>query len=250
MDRKIKIVHIYLLAFLLFYFGIFTLLGNIPRLNFFAIVLVMIALLFSCVPDTLINMELIHVDVCWYKRDLITKIIVFMLTYFYLKDFAYPVIFLLIIAFLIINVVSTFMVWKEVKNLSLYADDIKDKLQKVNTEKTEKILPFLMGYLISTAFFVNMQESFVEILICGAIDLLANCYIVEKIIFVLKNNDIKAVNKYRWILWLIHILNMMCAIGKYDMLCYLMAGDYWMISMDLINKNKTAIVKETKNMKK
>ena len=39
---------------------------------------------------------------------------------------------------------------------------------------------------------------------------------------------------------------MIFAIGKYDMMCYFMAGDYWMICLDLLNKNKTAIVKENK----
>ena len=240
MKRKIKIVHIYLLTFLLFYFGIFTLLRNIPGLNYFAIVLVMTALLFSCVPDALINLELMHINICWYKM------IVFMLTYFYLKDFTYPVIFLLIIGFSIINVVSAFMIWREVKNVSLSADEIKEKLQQVNDEKTAQVLPYLAGYSICAAFFANMQDFFGEILICGIIYLFVNVYIVEKIIFVLKNNGIKSVNKYRVIFWLIHILNMIFAIGKYDMMCYFMAGDYWMICLDLLNKNKTAIVKENK----
>lgn len=224
MDRKIKIVHIYLLAFLLFYLGIFVLLGNILRLKFFSIVLVMIALLFSCALDPLINLELIYVNICWYKIDLITKVIVFMLTYFYLKDFAYPVIFLLIVVFSVINMVSTYMIWKQVKNISLYADDIKEKLQKVNDEKTAEVLPYLVGYSISTSFFVNMQESFSEILICAIIYLIVTGCIVEKIISVLKNNEIKSINKYRFIFWLLHIVNMICAIGKYDMLCYLLAG--------------------------
>ncbi|OKZ82608.1 MAG: hypothetical protein BHW06_11340 [Clostridium sp. 44_14] len=61
-----------------------------------------------------------------------------------------------------------------------------------------------------------------------------------------KNNGIKSVNKYRVIFWLIHILNMIFATGKYDMMCYFRAGDYWMICLDLLNKNKTAIVKENK----
>ncbi len=247
MKRKIKIVHIYLLTFLLFYFGIFTLLRNIPGLNYFAIVLVMIALLFSGVPDPLINLELIHVNICWYKSDLITRIIVFMLTYFYLKNFTYPEIFLLIIGLSIINVVSVFMIWREVKNVSLSADEIKEKLQQVNDEKTAQVLPYLAGYSICAAFFANMQDFFGEILICGIIYLFINVYIVEKIIFVLKNNGIKSVNKYRVIFWLIHILNMIFAIGKYDMMCYFMAGDYWMICLDLLNKNKTAIVKEKKS---
>ena len=247
MKRKIKIVHIYLLTFLLFYFGIFTLLRNILGLNYFAIVLVMIALLFSDVPDPLINLELIRVNICWYKSDLITRIIVFMLTYFYLKNFTYPEIFLLIIGFSIINVVSAFMIWREVKNVSLSADEIKEKLQQVNDEKTAKVLPYLAGYSICVAFFANMQDFFGEILICGIIYLFVNVYIVEKIIFVLKNNGIKSVNKYRVIFWLIHILNMIFAIGKYDMMCYFMAGDYWMICLDLLNKNKTAIVKEKKS---
>ncbi len=247
MKRKIKVVHIYLLTFLLFYFGIFILLRNIPGLNYFAIVLVMIALLFSGVPDPLINMELIHVNICWYKSDLITRIIVFMLTYFYLKNFTYPEIFLLIIGLSIINVVSAFMIWREVKNVSLSADEIKEKLQQVNDEKTAKVLPYLAGYSICAAFFANMQDSFGETLICGIIYLFVNVYIVEKIIFVLKNNGIKSVNKYRVIFWLIHILNMIFAIGKYDMMCYFMAGDYWMICLDLLNKNKTAIVKEKKS---
>lgn len=247
MKRKIKVVHIYLLTFLLFYFGIFILLRNIPGLNYFAIVLVMIALLFSGVPDPLINMELIHVNICWYKSDLITRIIVFMLTYFYLKNFTYPEIFLLIIGLSIINVVSAFMIWREVKNVSLSADEIKEKLQQVNDEKTAKVLPYLAGYSICAAFFANMQDFFGEILICGIIYLFVNVYIVEKIIFVLKNNGIKSVNKYRVIFWLIHILNMIFAIGKYDMMCYFMAGDYWMICLDLLNKNKTAIVKEKKS---
>lgn len=247
MKRKIKVVHIYLLTFLLFYFGIFTLLRNIPGLNYFAIVLVMIALLFSGVPDPLINLELIHVNICWYKSDLITRIIVFMLTYFYLKNFTYPEIFLLIIGLSIINVVSAFMIWREVKNVSLSADEIKEKLQQVNDEKTAKVLPYLAGYSICAAFFANMQDFFGEILICGIIYLFVNVYIVEKIIFVLKNNGIKSVNKYRVIFWLIHILNMIFAIGKYDMMCYFMAGDYWMICLDLLNKNKTAIVKEKKS---
>ena len=64
-----------------------------------------------------------------------------------------------------------------------------------------------------------------------------------------KNNGIKSVNKYRVIFWLIHILNMIFAIGKYDMMCYFMAGDYWMICLDLLNKNKTAIVKKTSHPK-
>lgn len=247
MKRKIKVVHIYLLTFLLFYFGIFTLLRNIPGLNYFAIVLVMIALLFSGVPDPLINLELIHVNICWYKSDLITRIIVFMLTYFYLKNFTYPEIFLLIIGLSIINVVSAFMIWREVKNVSLSADEIKEKLQQVNDEKTAKVLPYLAGYSICAAFFANMQDFFGEILICGIIYLFVNVYIVEKIIFVLKNNGIKSINKYRVIFWLIHILNMIFAIGKYDMMCYFMAGDYWMICLDLLNKNKTAIVKEKKS---
>ena len=241
MKRKIKVVHIYLLTFLLFYFGIFILLQNVPGLNYFAIVLVMTALLFSCVPDALINLELMHINICWYKSDLITKMIVFMLTYFYLKDFTYPVIFLLIIGFSIINVVSAFMIWREVKN------EIKEKLQQVNDEKTAQVLPYLAGYSICAAFFANMQDFFGEILICGIIYLFVNVYIVEKIIFVLKNNGIKSVNKYRVIFWLIHILNMIFAIGKYDMMCYFMAGDYWMICLDLLNKNKTAIVKEKKS---
>ena len=202
MKRKIKIVHIYLLTFLLFYFGIFTLLRNIPGLNYFAIVLVMTALLFSCVPDALINLELMHINI---------------------------------------------MIWREVKNVSLSADEIKEKLQQVNDEKTAQVLPYLAGYSICAAFFANMQDFFGEILICGIIYLFVNVYIVEKIIFVLKNNGIKSVNKYRVIFWLIHILNMIFAIGKYDMMCYFMAGDYWMICLDLLNKNKTAIVKEKKS---
>ena len=247
MKRKIKIGHIYLLTFLLFYFGIITLFRNIPGLSFFAIVLVMIALLLSCALDPLINLELIHVNICWYKSDLATKTIVFMLTYLYLKDFTYPGIFLLIIGFSIINVVSAFMIWREVKNLSLSADEIKEKLQQVDDEKTAQVLPYLAGYSICAAFFANMQDSFGEILICGIIYLFVNVYIVEKIIFVLKNNGIRSVNKYRVIFWVIHILNMIFAIGKYDMMCYFMAGDYWMICLDLLNKNKTAVVKEKKS---
>ena len=114
-------------------------------------------------------------------------------------------------------------------------------------EKTAQVLPYLAGYSICAAFFANMQDFFGEILICGIIYLFVNVYIVEKIIFVLKNNGIKSVNKYRLIFWLIHILNMIFAIGKYDMMCYFMAGDYWMICLDLLNKNKTAIVKEKKS---
>lgn len=105
----------------------------------------------------------------------------------------------------------------------------------------------MAGYSICAAFFANMQDSFGETLICGIIYLFVNVYIVEKIIFVLKNNGIKSVNKNRVIFWLIHILNMIFAIGKYDMMCYFMAGDYWMICLDLLNKNKTAIVKEKKS---
>ncbi len=186
MKRKIKVVHIYLLTFLLFYFGIFILLQNVPGLNYFAIVLVMTALLFSCVPDALINLELMHINICWYKSDLITKMIVFMLTYFYLKNFTYPEIFLLIIGLSIINVVSAFMIWREVKNVSLSADEIKEKLQQVNDEKTAQVLPYLAGYSICAAFFANMQDFFGEILICGIIYLFVNVYIVEKIIFISK----------------------------------------------------------------
>lgn len=247
MFKKNEIAHLYIGMSGGFYVGIVILMLNVGiKTGFIANVLVISGLLASCIPDILINLDIADIDIKRHRRDLIGKILAFMAVYFYLRECKY-ILFLLCILFLcIINVIDVFFVWKQMKSSFITKRKLIEKLKNVEEKiDTDKLSGYLAGILINNALFVNMQDSIPEIVIWGVIYLGVHLYLSENIIKVMKKNNRKiSKNKYRFILWSIHIITMIVCIMKFDMICYVFGGVYCVVVIDITMQNKTAIIKE------
>lgn len=227
-----------------FYIGIVILTMNMgAKSEFVANVLIMSGLLVSCIPDILINADIADIDIKRHRRDLIEKMTVFLAVYFFNKS-ENTLIFLCVFLLCIVNAIDVFCLWKQMIRACITKAKLVELLKNREEKNIEKLLEYLIGNSINIAIFVNMQDYMLEIIIWAVICIGVHFYLCEKILKEIKKIRKIPVNKYRFILWGIHIIIMVICIMKYSMICYVLEGIYGMIVIDVTMQNKTAIIKE------
>ena len=250
MLKKNEIAHLYIFMSVLFYVGIVILIMDMGmKTEFIANVMIILGILFSCIPDMVVNLDIADIDIKCHRRDLIEKLLIFLAVDFYLAKFKYVLFLVCILILCIVNVIDVYVLWKQMKSYFITKRELIEKLRNAEQKKGKKDIDKLSGYLagiiINNALFVNMQENILEIIIWSVICLGIHFYLCESIIKVMKKNNGKvSPKKYRFILWSIHVLIMFVCIMKFSMICYVITGIYFMVVIDITMQNKTAIIKE------
>ena len=86
------------------------------KTEFIANVMIILGILFSCISDMVINLDIADIDIKCHRRDLIGKLFIFLAVDFYLAKFKYTLFFSMHFILCIVDVIDVYVLWKQMKS--------------------------------------------------------------------------------------------------------------------------------------
>lgn len=211
--------------------------------------LVISGLLYSLLPDALINLKLGNISKNKVQIDMLLKLIPFLLVYVGIDYISDKYVTVLVGILFLMNIYPQFCIYSELNKADILKEQIIGALKNLPDIKTEAVLKYLIIHIFNIVLFYNMQDNLIMIITFGLICCAIHFYTSEKIICILCEKEKVNINRIRIILWSICGLNIVSALVRIEVIVYLTLGAYWVFVSDTLIEKETSIIKSRKDKK-